>query len=74
MDEWLCGTPFVQQAMEDQQRLEEMVDGMGLRAVLLMLRRIAYAKADQIEDHRMATEWRISGNRLGEWAKSINHY
>jgi hypothetical protein len=74
MDEWLCGTPFERQATEDQQRLEEMVDGMGLRAVLLILQRIAYAKADHIEDHRMAAEWRMTGNRLGEWAKSINHY
>ena len=74
MDDWKCGTPFVQQAMEDQQRLEEMVDGMGLRAVLVTLQRIAYVKADHIQDHRMPTEWRISGNRLGEWAKQINHY
>jgi len=74
MDDWKCGTPFVQQAMEDQQRLEEMVDGMGLRAVLVTLQRIAYVKADHIQDHRMPTEWRISGNRLGEWAKHINHY
>jgi hypothetical protein len=74
MDEWLCGTPFEQQAVEDQERLEEMVDGMGLRAVLLILQRIAYAKAEHIEDHRMATERRMTGNRLGEWATSINHY
>jgi hypothetical protein len=36
-DDFVCGTPFEQQRMQDEQTLEGMVDGMGLRAVLLIL-------------------------------------
>jgi hypothetical protein len=73
-DDFVCRTAFEQQRMQDERTLEGMVDGMGLRAILLILQSIAYAKADHIEDHRMATEWKMTGSKLGQWAKSINYY
>jgi hypothetical protein len=33
----LCGWPFEQKRMQDEQTLEGMVDGMGLKAILLIL-------------------------------------
>jgi hypothetical protein len=71
----LCGWPFEQQALKDEQTLEGMVDGMGLRSVLLILQSICYAKSQHIEenwqDHNLAMEWTTTGNMLGRWAKSI---
>jgi hypothetical protein len=56
-----CGTPFIQQRMEDEETLELMVDGMGLRGVLMILQGIAYGKAQHIEenwqDTTLAEDW-----------------
>ena len=61
--------------MEDADTLERMVDGMGLKAVLLILQEIAYQKAQHIEenyqDYRLAREWNVAGNALGKWAKQL---
>jgi hypothetical protein len=50
-----------------------MVDGMGLRALLMLLQGIAYSKADHIQanqrDPNLVREWKMAGNRLGQWAK-----
>jgi hypothetical protein len=77
-DDFVCGWPFEQQRMQDEQTLEGMVDGIGLRAILLILQEIAYAKADHIQanwqDPNLAKEWKMAGNKLGQWAKSINNY
>jgi hypothetical protein len=77
-DDFVCGWPFEQQRMQDEQTLEGMVDGMGLRAILLILQEIAYAKADQIQanwqDPNLAKEWKMAGNKLGQWAKTINNH
>jgi hypothetical protein len=71
----LCGWPFLQQRMQDEQTLEGMIDGMGLRGVLLILQDICYAKAQHIQenwqDPGLAKEWTTAGNKLGQWAKSL---
>lgn len=73
----LCGWPFEQQAMQDEQTLEGMVDGMGLGAVLLILQEIAYAKAQHTEEnfqnYEVARGWRTTGNKLGQWAKTLTN-
>jgi hypothetical protein len=69
-----CATPFIQQREEDKETLEGMVDGMGLRAVLLLLQRIAYGKAQHIEenwqDTTLADDWKMAGNKIGRLAES----
>jgi hypothetical protein len=76
-DDLPCGTPFEQQASEDARTLEGMIDGMGLRAILMLLQGIAYEKAQHIEenwqDYKLAREWKVVGNRLGQWAKTLRN-
>ena len=69
-----CGVPFSDQRLLDEKTLEGMVDGMGLKAVLLMLQEIAYSKAKHIEenwqDTTLAEDWKMAGNKLGRLAES----
>jgi len=74
MNDDLCGWPFEQQAMRDEQTLEEIIDGMGLRAILLILQSIWDAKAQRTKDQVLRKEWTMAGYKLGQWAKLINIY
>ena len=60
---------------QDEQTLEGMMDVMGLKAILMVLQSICYAKADHIEDnwqdYGLAREWKTTGNTLGQWAKTL---
>jgi hypothetical protein len=65
-----CGTPFIQQRMEDKETLEGMVDGMSLKGVLLLLQEIACEKAEHlqdIKDWQLAREWERTGWKIGRW-------
>jgi hypothetical protein len=65
-----CGTPFIQQRMEDKETLEGMVDGMSLKGVLTLLEEIACEKAEHlrdIEDWQLAREWAQTGWKIGKW-------
>jgi hypothetical protein len=77
-DDFICGWPFEQQRMQDERTLEGIVDGIGLRAILLLLQEIAHAKADHIQANwqgpNLVREWKTTGNKLGQWAKTINRY
>jgi len=70
----LCGWPFEQKAIEDEQTLEEMIDGIGLRAILLILQSICDARAQRAKDQVLRKEWTMAGYKLGQWAKLINIY
>ena len=63
------------QPMNQEETLEGMMDNMGLPEVLLILQSICYAKADHIEanwqDYGLAREWKMTGNTLGKWAKTL---
>lgn len=53
-------------------RLEEMVDRMGLGEVLALLSDVCDAKADHVAgawaDHTLADAWSAARDRLSEWA------
>jgi hypothetical protein len=67
-DDLPCGWPYLRQEFQDTQTLEGIVDGIGLRAVLM----ISYAKANHDwQDYKLAREWQTAGNKLGQWAKLI---
>jgi hypothetical protein len=73
-DDLPCGWPWLQQRMQDERTLESMVDGIGLRAILLMLEQIAYGKAHHAKDQVLQREWTAAAIKLGHWAKLINIY
>jgi hypothetical protein len=69
-----CGTPFIQQRMEDKETLEGMVDGMSLKGVLLLLQEIAYGKVEHlrdIEDWHLAREWERTGWKLSKLREQL---
>ena len=69
-----CGTPFIQQRMEDKETLQGMVDGMSLKGVLTLLEEIACEKAEHlrdIEDWPLAKEWERTGWKLGRWIEQL---
>ena len=70
----LCGVPFSDQRMLDEETLEGMVDGMGLKGVLMLLEEIACKKAEHlqdIEDWQLAREWKRTGWKIRKWAEQL---
>jgi hypothetical protein len=69
-----CGVPFSDQRMLDEETLEGMIDGMGLKGVLRLLEEIACKKAEHlrdIEDWQLAREWERTGWKIGRWIEQL---